>query len=110
MSYKTSYRVKWEESFLWLIAVKSDKHNTHGKLCCKGLKTNGGGISQIKAHPKSNKGQRTFTSSSNLYLSKSSDIALTSEEQVEKAQIIELIKTVSYNYFFSSVDGGKKRF
>ena len=52
MSYKTSYSLKWEENFVWLTAVKSDKHSAHCILCCKDFKIDGGGTSQIKAHAK----------------------------------------------------------
>ena len=55
--------------------LKSDKHSVHCKLCCKDFKINRVEISHINAHAKGEaqrtKGQRTFTISSKLSLSKS---------------------------------------
>lgn len=108
MSYKTSYSVKSKENFIWLTALKTDKHSVYCELRCKDLKIDGGCISQIKAHAKgkthennakSNKGQITFTSSFNLSLSKLSDIALTPKEQA--------LQTVASNSF-SSADRDNK--
>ena len=59
--------------------LKSYKHSAHYKLCCKDLKVNRGEISHINAYAKSKghkknakskKGQRIFTISSDLSLSK----------------------------------------
>ena len=63
--------------------LKSDKHSVHCKLCGKDFRINQGEISHVNAHAKgnahenhakSNKEQRTFTISSNLFLSKLSTL------------------------------------
>ena len=79
--------------------LKLDKHSVHCKLCCKEFKINRVEISHINAHAKgkahennakSKKGQRTFTISSNLSLSKSS----TSIKNIHTIKITLNLETV----------------
>ena len=75
------FQCKMEKTFpLVNYFLKSYKHSAYYKLCCKDLKINRGEISHTNAHAKSKghknnakskKGQRTFTISSHLSLSKS---------------------------------------
>ena len=119
MSYKTSYCVKWEESYPWLKSVKTDKYSAYCKACSKEFRIDGGGITQVKSHGKSKthesnlklkKGERTYTNASNLTLSKPLEIPLAPEDQAVKAEIIQALKTVASNYSFASADGDSKRF
>ena len=56
------------------------------------FKTYGSGISQIKAHAKGLKIMATHTNSWYLFLNKLSDKALTPDEQVVKAEIMQVLK------------------
>lgn len=56
------------------------------------FKTYGSGISQIKAHAKGLKIMANHTSSWYLFLNKLSDKELTPDEQVVKAEIMQVLK------------------
>lgn len=116
---KTKYNKAWESEFSWIQPCKTDVFSAQCKICLKTFAVSGGGISQVSSHKKSklhitrekeSNGQCLFRKDNdNTLRLKNTQITLSNDELVRKAEIIQALKCVDSNQSFSSTnDDGKK--
>lgn len=114
---RTSYQASWEKQFPWLQKVNSDIYRAYCKICCKSFKVDGSGVSQVKSHAKthkedsSNANQRTFeVTNGKVSFQPKRAMALSPEDQVTKAEILQAMHFASSNYSFASASDDGERF
>ena len=99
---KTSYCKKWEETYVWLSPVNTDKFMAYCKICLKSFWTVNSGLSKAKSHEKCHKpgqtlsNQRTFEIGQKGQISLSTSLfVLTPEDQVAKAESLQALHMVN---------------
>ena len=108
---KISYSIKWEDQFWWLRKAK-EPDSAICSLCNKTFRIDGGGLAQVKSHQESKShrekesidpNQRTFVIGAKKSITLSSDkLSLTTEEIIQRTEIVQALKFVDSNYSFSS--------
>ena len=117
--FKTSYSSKWDEQFWWLRKAK-EPDSAICSLCNKTFRIDGGGLAQVKSHQKSKShsekesidpNQRTFVIGARKSIALSSGkLSLTTEEFIQRAEIVQALKSVDSNYSCASGCGKSDRF
>ena len=119
-AFKTKYSFKWEEKFRW-VTKSEEPDSAKCTLCNKSFRIDGSGVSQIKSHQRSkthqekenpDTNQRTFVvnSKTNHVSLSSGTLTLTTEELIQKAEILQALKYVNANYSFASAFDDSERF
>ena len=115
---KTKYQKSWELNYPWLTSAKNDSSRGFCKLCIKGFKIDGSGECQVKSHGKShqddklnaNMNQRTFSTDGTAQLEPKDRIVLSNEDQVMKAEILQVLHCINRNYSLRSMEDDNKQF
>ena len=97
--------------------MKNEKYMTYCKICIKSFRLENSGLSQVKSHAKCHKSesllnnQRTFqvSKSNEVYLPKT-NLILSTEDQVNKAEVLQALHIVNLNLSFASMQDGNDRF
>ena len=118
---KTSCCPSWECEFKYLRKAPNDKYWTFCVACNKTFLTDGSGKSQVRSHmpspthldkEKQLKNQATFCkyTDDGAFIVKKKNFALSSDKQIMKAEIWQVLKTVGSNFSFASPSGDGDRF
>ena len=118
---RTTYCPSWEDEFKYLRKVPNDKYRALCVACNKTFLIDGSGKSQVRSNmsnpthsdkEKQLKNQATFCRSTDdgVFIVKKQNFALSSDEQIMKAEILHALKTVGSNFSFTSANGDGDRF
>ena len=115
---RTTYCPSWEDEFKYLRKASNDR--AFCVACNKTFLIDGSGKSQVRSHmsspthldkEKQLKNQATFSKSDDgVFIVKKQNFALSSDEQIMKAEILHALKTVGSNFSFTSANGDGDRF
>ena len=109
---KTGYISKWEEGKPWLKLVKGKAGKAHCSLCNKSFNIYKCGVLQVSAHwrgdshqklEKENLNQQKISIYKNGEIKLTGKFVLTKEENVIKAETLNVFHYVEANYSYSSV-------
>ena len=114
MNRKTKYSKDWEKNNLWLKPCVGDPHTAKCTYCDKTFSISGSGISQVNIHAKGKthlakakelegRQSKIDTSDGSIRLSKPA-FSLSHTEQVQRAEILEALRTVECNHSFRSAN------
>ena len=118
---RTTYCPSWEDEFKYLRKAPNNKNRAFCVPCNKTFLIDGSGKSQAHSHmsspthldkEKQLKNQATFSKSSDdgIFIVKKQNFALSSDEQIIKAEILRALKTVGCHFSFASANGDGDRF
>ena len=116
---KATYQLSWERTYPWIKTVNGDQSKAFCKSCQKSFSVSGSGEAQVKSHAKS-KSHNDKTPSANQSISATENgksqlsvptkIMFNSEEQVLRADVLQVLQVVNSNYSFSSSENDNERF
>ena len=117
---KTNYSSDWEKRYSWIKNVKKDASLAFCKLCDKTFRIDGGSISQMTSHAsgqlhlqREKAGLKHSTISlnpSNVSTITKPKVIFLSKESIVKAEILQALETVDFNFPFASANGNRKLF
>ena len=117
---RTTYCPSWEDEFKYLRKAPNAKYQAFCVACNKTFLIDGSGKSQVRSHmsspthldkEKQLKNQATFSKSDDgVFIVKKQNFALSSDEQIMKAEILQALKTVGSNFSFASASRDGDRF
>ena len=113
MNRKTKYNPQWENKHTWLKSTV-DLYSARCTYCAKTFSISGSGISQVNSHAKSKThelrvkeletNQSTIASDSGAMKITKPRATLSHAEKVQRAEILEALRTVECNHSFQSAN------
>ena len=107
---ETKYQEQWEKESSWIQKVKTDCYSAFSKKCLQHFGIDSSGICQVRSHAmchknkKSSKQSTTAVGDDGVTLNKPDKYVLTPEDQVIKAEILQVLNYVDNNYSFGSAE------